>query len=130
MVGVINHWDILAHPVVTIRCFGWGVFFRAVAPWQSGPFLSLLRNTGHFGTAASKVPTILERCIALEMRAERIYAALTRAFSSVGSLGPFFAGLVEQNSTTSIYWNSAGLPPSVAAGRPTLQSVGRLSASA
>ena len=30
MVGVISHWDILAHPVVTIRAFGWRVFFRAV----------------------------------------------------------------------------------------------------
>ena len=96
MVGVINHWDILAHPVVTIRCFGWRVFFRAVGPWQSGPFLSLLRDSGCFGAAASKVPTILERCIGLELRAKRIYSALANAFSDEGLVGPFFAGLAEQ----------------------------------
>ena len=70
MLGVIQTWDVLAHPVVTIRCFGWGVFFRAVVPWQGGTFLTLLRATGRFRTAASKVPTILERCIDLEMRSE------------------------------------------------------------
>ena len=29
MVGAIIKRDILAHPVVTIRCFGWSVFIRA-----------------------------------------------------------------------------------------------------
>ena len=96
MVGVINHWDILAHPVVTIRCFGWGVFFRAIGPWQSKPFLSLLRDAGHFGIAAAQMPTILERCVGLELRAKRIYQALAKAFADEGLIGPFFAGLVEQ----------------------------------
>lgn len=96
MVGVINQWDVLAHPVVTIRCFGWGVFFRAIGPWQSGSFLSLLRDTGHFGAVTSKMPSILERCVGLELRAKRIYAALAKAFADEGLVGPFFAGLVEQ----------------------------------
>ena len=96
MVGIINHWDILAHPVVTIRCFGWGIFFRAIGPWQSRPFLSLLRDEGFLGAAASKVPGILERCIGLELRAKRIYKTLARAFADEGLVGPFFAGLVEQ----------------------------------
>ncbi len=30
MIGAIRKWDILAHPFVTIHCFGWRVFFRAV----------------------------------------------------------------------------------------------------
>ena len=30
MVGAIIKRDILAHPVVTIRCFGWSVFIRAL----------------------------------------------------------------------------------------------------
>jgi hypothetical protein len=96
MVGVINHWDILAHPVVTIRSFGWGVFFRAVGPWQSRPFLSLLRDIGRFGTTASKVSTILDRCIGLELRAKRIYEALAKTFRRDESVGPFLAGLAEQ----------------------------------
>ena len=46
MVGVITGWDVFTHPVVTIRCFGWQVFFRAVAPWQDETFLSLLQSGG------------------------------------------------------------------------------------
>lgn len=96
MVGVITEWDILAHPVVTIRCFGWRVFFKAVVPWHDMPFLSLVRDAGFLGTSVSSVPTILERCVDLELRAKRIYRALAKAFYDQGLVGPFFAGLVEQ----------------------------------
>ena len=96
MVGAITRWDILAHPLSTIRCFGWRVFFRAVAPWHDGPFLSLVQDAGFFGATASNVPRILERCIDLERRAKRIYQALAKAFGDQGLLGPFFAGLVDQ----------------------------------
>jgi hypothetical protein len=96
MIGVISSWDILAHPVVTIRCFGWQVFFRAVAPWHDKTFLSLLQSAVFPQATTSNVPTILERCIALELRAKRIYTALAKAFYDQGLVGPFFAGLVEQ----------------------------------
>jgi rubrerythrin len=96
MVGVITGRDILAHPVVTIRCFGWQVFFKAVAPWQGGTFLSLLRSAAFPKVATSNVPTILECCIGLELRAKRIYKALARAFDDQGLVGPFFAGLAVQ----------------------------------
>jgi hypothetical protein len=96
MVGIINHWDILAHPVATIRCFGWGIFFMAIGPWQSKSFLSLLEESGHFGAAGSKFPTILERCIGLELRAKRIYTALANAFADENLVTLFFAGLVKQ----------------------------------
>ena len=96
MVGVITSWDVLAHPISTIRSFGWVVFFRAVGPWQAKPFLSLVRDAGFFGTSASAVPTILERCIALELRAKVIYRTFARAFADEGLVAPFFAGLAEQ----------------------------------
>ncbi len=96
MQGVITGWDILAHPVSTIRCFGWRIFFKAIGPWQHRPFLSLLGDAGFLGTTASNVSTILERCIGLELRAKRIYKALARAFVDEGLVGAFFAGLVEQ----------------------------------
>ena len=96
MQGVITGWDILAHPVSTIRCFGWRIFFKAIGPWQHRPFLSLLGDAGLLGTTASNVSTILERCIGLELQAKRIYAALAKAFSDEGLVGPFFAGLAEQ----------------------------------
>lgn len=99
MVGVINLWDVLSHPLVTIRCFGWGVFFRAIVPWQHKPFLSLLQDAGQFGqfgAAPSDMPGILERCIGLELRAKRIYEALEEDFAAEGLVGPFFGGLVDQ----------------------------------
>ena len=96
MVGVITSWDILAHPITTIRCFGWQVFFKAVGPWQSKTFLSLLRDAGLLGHSTSSMQTILERCIVLELRTKRIYRALAKAFDDQGLVGTFFAGLVEQ----------------------------------
>jgi hypothetical protein len=96
MVGVIRSRDILAHPISTIRCFGWLVFFRAVAPWQNRPFLSQLREAGFFGTPPPNLPRILERCIDLELRAKRLYKALAKALDDQGLVGLFFAGLVKQ----------------------------------
>ena len=96
MVGVITGWDVLAHPIATIQCFGWRVFFKAVAPWQGRPFLSLVRDAGFLTPSVSSVPTILDRCIVLELRAKRIYAALANALDDQGLAGPFFAGLAEQ----------------------------------
>jgi hypothetical protein len=81
MIGVIKSRDILAHPISTIRCFGWGVFFRAVTPWSDVTFLSLLQDAGCFGTPACKAPPILERCIMLEHRAKRLYDALANIFA-------------------------------------------------
>lgn len=95
MVGVIRSWDVFAHPIATIRCFGWQVFFRAVVPWQGKTFLGLLQEAGYFRTAASEASTILERCIGLELRAKRIYKALARAFSDDGLMEPFLHGLVQ-----------------------------------
>jgi hypothetical protein len=96
MVGAISKWDILGHPISTIRCFGWQVFFRAVAPWQSHPFLTQLRDAGLFAAPPSSVPRILDRCIDLELRAKRIYEVLARALDDQGLVGLFFAGLAEQ----------------------------------
>jgi hypothetical protein len=96
MEGVITGWDVLTHPIVTIQCFGWQVFFRAVAPWQGGTFLSLLQSAAAPRQTASDVHTILERCIDLELRAKRIYRALAKALSDQGLVGPFFNGLADQ----------------------------------
>ena len=95
MVGVITGWDIMAHPISTIQCFGWGVFFRAVVPWNNDPFLSVLRDAGFLRAGTSDVTTILKRCIALELRAKRIYKALAKNFDDHELLEPFFTGLAE-----------------------------------
>jgi hypothetical protein len=96
MVGVITGWDVLSHPVVTVRCFGWRIFFRAVVPWQGRTFLSLLQPAAFSRPANSNVQTILERCVALELRAMRIYSVLAEAYDDQESVGPFFAALARQ----------------------------------
>jgi hypothetical protein len=96
MVGVITGWDVFTHPIATIRCFGWLVFFRAVAPWQSRTFLSIVSSGGLSHPATPGVATILDRCIDLELRAKRIYSALATALEDEGLMGPFFAGMAVQ----------------------------------
>ncbi len=93
MLGVITSWDVFTHPISTIRCFGWRVYFRAVTPWNETTFLSVLQDAGCLGAPASKAPAILERCIILEQRAKRIYESLSTAFSGQRL---FFIGLALQ----------------------------------
>jgi hypothetical protein len=93
MIGVIGTWDILAHPVATIRCFGLPIFFRALFAGQGKTFLSLVFE-GHVPT--TKVPSLLQRCISLELRAERIYIALSRALEDQEAVSVFFAALAQQ----------------------------------
>ena len=122
MVGAITSWDILAHPFSTIRCFGWRVFFRAIAPWLDRSFLSLVQDAGFFGATASDVPKILERCIDLELRAKRIYTILAQSFDDQGLVGPFFAGLVEQEQ---YHADLLGLLRCVADGRRISSALGK-----
>ena len=93
MLGVITSRDVLLHPIATIRCFGWGIFFRAVSPWHEKTFLALLRDADFFGAASSQIPELLRRCVELELRAKRIYAALAEGFVNLGSIGRFFETL-------------------------------------
>ena len=88
------------HPITTVHCFGWQIFFRAVFPWHRTTFLSLLQEADVFGTAGPKLPAILERCIALELRAKRIYTIFARAFAKepvkTGPVSRFFHKLAKQ----------------------------------
>ena len=93
MVGVITNLDIAAHPVVTIRAFGWQVFFRAVFGGPETTFLSLLQG---IRATTTNLPPLLDRCVGLELRAKRVYLALAKAFGDDASVGPFFGGLAVQ----------------------------------
>ena len=71
MIGVIRRRNILAHPFVTIRCFGSQVFFRALIAGHSQTFLSLLADTKGLQPPTVKVPEVVERCVKLELQALR-----------------------------------------------------------
>lgn len=96
MVGVISRWDILAHPVVTIRCFGWPVFFKAVTARRGQTFLSLLCEAGALRPATVEVPELLGHCVDLELRAQRIYEELAQRFAERDRVRRFFQTLAEQ----------------------------------
>ena len=99
MVGVICRRNILAHPFVTIRCFGWRVFFRALIAGHGRTFLSLLADTKGLRPPTVKVPELVERCVKLELQAKRIYEWLAGRFLDHKLVSDFFATLARQEET-------------------------------
>ncbi len=99
MIGVIRRRNILAHPFVTIRCFGWWVFFRALIAGRSQTFLSLLADTKGLQPPTVKVPELVERCVKLELQAKRIYESLAGRFLDHTLIGDFFDTLARQEET-------------------------------
>ena len=96
MVGVICRRNILAHPFVTIRCFGWRVFFRALIAGHSQTFLSLLAETKGLQPPKVKVPELVERCVKLELQAKRIYEWLAGRFLGHKLISDFLKTLARQ----------------------------------
>ena len=96
MVGAIRTWDILSHPIVTIRCFGWRVFWRALFAGRRRTFLSLFCRDAPGSDRTPGLPSPLDRCIKLELQAKRIYLALARTFAETKSAAHFFTDLGEQ----------------------------------
>lgn len=98
MVGVITGWDILAHPWVTVRCFGWRVFFKALFVGQHQTFLSLLTKTDSVSTRqpTTRLSDLIGRCVDLELRAKRIYMAFSDAFADWPEASRFFDALAQQ----------------------------------
>jgi hypothetical protein len=93
MVGAIRGWDILCHPVVTIRCFGWRVFWAALCAGRKDTFLSVL---GENASSMPAMPEPLERSRKLELRAKEIYVTLARTFADNRPVRRFFTDLGEQ----------------------------------
>jgi rubrerythrin len=99
MVGVIRRRDIIAHPVVTIRCFGWPVFLSALAAGRKRTFLSVLGETDPLRPKTIEVPGLLGDCVELELRAQRIYELLAERHHEKEPVRQFFATLAQQEST-------------------------------
>jgi rubrerythrin len=99
MVGAICRVEILSHPLVTIDCFGWAVFFRAVFAGKDQTFLSLLNKVGVFPQPQVLGPEFIGRCIALERQAMRIYQSLALRHSRMRLVREFFSHLALQEDT-------------------------------
>ena len=96
MVGAIGKRDVLGHPGITIRCFGWRVFFRTLLAGRNQTFLSILTAAESFRQPTEKAFEIVRRCVRLEQTAHRIYASLAEKFHENGPLREFFAMLARQ----------------------------------
>lgn len=99
MVGAICRRDILAHPFVTIRCFGWRVFLKALTASHSQTFLSLLADIKGLQPPMVKVPELVGRCVTLELQAKRIYEWLAGRFLGHKPVSDFFDTLARQEES-------------------------------
>jgi hypothetical protein len=96
MVGAIRKRDILAHPFVTIHCFGWRVFFRALTAGRNETFLSIVSQVTIEHRPGVQVPELVGKCIDLEFRAKSIYESLARKFAQQEPVRLFFDSLAQQ----------------------------------
>jgi rubrerythrin len=99
MVGAIRRRDILAHPLITVHCFGWPILFKALVAGRDRTFLSLLADTWTQRPPRLEVPELLERCVKLELRAQRIYESLATRFGEHEPVRRFFETLASQEKT-------------------------------
>jgi rubrerythrin len=96
MVGLISSGDILRHPIITIRCFGWRVFFRAIFAWRNVTFLSLLCDTEAFQASVSDTHSIYQRCRTLELQVKNIYVRFAKLFVGTERVCKFFRTIAAQ----------------------------------
>lgn len=97
MLGVIRKRDVIAHPVVTIQCFGLRVFLKTLIAGKGETFLSLLMSTDVLDKAPRvEVPETVDRCVQLELKAMSLYRRLALRFSEDVQARDFFDALSSQ----------------------------------
>ncbi len=96
MVGVIRKWEILSHPIVTIQCFGWRVFFRCLFARRNQTFLSLLTQARVFEQPLKSVAEFISQCIGLERQLMKVYESLSRRYAGNERITEFYDRLTHQ----------------------------------
>jgi rubrerythrin len=96
MLGAIQKADILSHPLVTLRWFGWKVLLRALVAGPDRTFLSIVAQTMFAPSGIVQLPRFLQRGIRLELRAMQIYQSLAYRFVDVERLREFFEELAKE----------------------------------
>lgn len=98
MRGLIGKKDVLAHPVVIIRGFGWKTFCRCLASSSGTTFLEIISE----GIPRPASPREIElshqmdRLISFELRNAQIYAKMAGMFYPLGEVREFFRTLTDQ----------------------------------
>lgn len=96
MVGAIRKRNILAHPIVTVQCFGWKVFVKALLAPPGTTFLSLVAPIEPIKPAKRPWREPIAHCSDLELRARRIYLDLAERFRENAEAHEFFTALANQ----------------------------------
>ena len=96
MIGAIRTRDVVFHPFVTIRCFGWKTFFRAIMARRAETFLSLLHDRDVFGNKDRTADAFLRQCFKLELRAKSVYCTLAETMCDRPAIAEFLGTLAEQ----------------------------------
>lgn len=96
MFGAIRRRDLIAHPLVTVHCFGWPLFMKALIAGQRTTFLSLLAESQVLRAPCVEIPELLGRCVDLETRARRVYQLLADRFGDRAAVRQFFTTLARQ----------------------------------
>lgn len=96
MVGAICKLDVLFHPIVTIQCFGWMVFFRAVFAGRNQTFLSLVAKARHDWRPSRPAPELIDECIQLERRILRVYTEFCGRYTRNEEVHELFGHLARQ----------------------------------
>ncbi len=96
MIGVIRKRDILSHPITTIRCFGWWVFWRCLFAGRNQTFLSVLTQTRAFEPPIQPVVGFIARCVGLERQLMKVYESLSRQYAGNERAWDFFDHLAQQ----------------------------------
>lgn len=99
MHGAIRKRDIIAHPVVTIQCFGWKVLVRSLLASRNRTFLSIVGQTAYSPTVAAELLELVARAIRLELRVMELYRLLAQRFVDVEPVHEFFADLARQEES-------------------------------
>ena len=99
MIGAIQKKHILAHMIVTIRCFGWRVFLNSIFAGRQKTFLSMLSEAHPLPPEGLPSAEIIGRCIKLELCAMRIYSTLSIRFKNLPRMKLFMETLAKQEET-------------------------------
>ena len=98
MQGIIRKRDVVAHPVVTIQCFGWKLFFRTLVADHDRTFLELVGEHS-FPERGYRAPNLVARSAGLERRAMGVYLTMARRNAEDAALYGFFSALADQESS-------------------------------
>lgn len=99
MHGAIRKRDIIAHPLITIQCFGWGGLVRSLLASRNRTFLSIVGQGAYSATVATELPELIADAIRLELRVMEVYRSLAQRFVDMESVHGLFADLARQEES-------------------------------